>query len=73
MRESLFLGVGRHLRYETLMFSIKTECAHCGRPLHIEMDSDLRYSVLEQDAAPLVFAPMVDFARLKDPSIIDAF
>ena len=55
------------------MFSIETECAHCGRPLHIEMDSDLRYSVLEQDAAPLVFVPMVDFARLKDPSIIDAF
>jgi hypothetical protein len=37
------------------------------------MDSELRCSVQEQDAAPLVFAPMVDFDRLEDPSIIDAF
>ena len=71
------LGIGPfvqgQLRRESLTFSIETECAHCGRPLHIEMDSELRYSVLEQDAAPLVFAPMVDFDRLEDPSIIDAF
>jgi hypothetical protein len=61
------------LRREPLTFSIETECAHCGRPLHLEIDSDLRYSVMERDAAPLVFAPMVDFERLEDPSIIDAF
>ncbi len=71
------LGIGPfvqgQLRRESLTFSIETACAHCGRPIHIEMDSELRYSVLEQDAAPLVFAPMVDFDRLEDPSIIDAF
>ncbi len=61
------------LRQEPLTFAIETECAHCGQPIHIEMDSELHYSVLEQDAAPLVFAPLVDFDRLKDPSIIDAF
>ena len=55
------------------MFSIETECAHCGRPLHIEMDSELRYSVAEQGAQPLIFVPIVDFDRLEDPSIIDAF
>ena len=37
------------------------------------MDSELRYAVLERDAAPLVFTPMVNFERLEDPSIIDAF
>jgi len=37
------------------------------------MDSDLNYAVLEKDAKPLVFVPMVDFGKLKDPSIIDAF
>jgi hypothetical protein len=37
------------------------------------MDSDLGYRVLEDDAEPLVFVPMVDFDRLEDPSIIDAF
>ena len=61
------------LRRESLTFAIETACAHCGRPLHIEIDSELHYSVVEQDAAPLIFAPLVDFSRLKDPSIIDAF
>ena len=54
-------------------FLIETECAHCGKPIRIEMDSDLKYRVLEPDADPLIFVPDVDFARLKDPSIIDGF
>ncbi len=61
------------LRNESLTFTVTTECAHCGRPIHLEIDSDLHYRVLEQDANPRVFAPMVDFKKLKDPSIIDAF
>lgn len=53
---------------------IETTCAHCGQALHIQIDSDLNYSVQESAAAsPLVFVPSVDFDRLKDPSIIDAF
>jgi hypothetical protein len=39
----------------------------------IEMDSDLNYAVQEKDADPLLLAPMVDFGKLPDPSIIDAF
>jgi hypothetical protein len=61
------------LRNERLTFAIETECAHCARPIHIEMDSDLKYSVMEQDSDPLILAPMVDFGKLQDPSIIDAF
>ena len=61
------------LRQEKLSFLIETECAHCGKPIHIEMDSDLNYKVLEPDANPLIFVPDVDFATLKDPSIIDGF
>jgi len=34
---------------------------------------DLNYSVMEKDAAPLILAPMVNFGKLQDPSIIDAF
>ena len=41
--------------------------------MHIEMDSELNYSVSEPDSKPLVFVPMVDFSTLEDPSIIDAF
>ena len=61
------------LRKETLQFTIETECAHCGRPMQIEMDSELNYTVREEGAEPLVFVPRVDFAKLEDPSIIDAF
>ncbi len=61
------------LRNEHLTFAIETECAHCGRPLHIEIDSELNYTVVEKDAEPLLLVPMVDFDKLQDPSIIDAF
>jgi uncharacterized metal-binding protein YceD (DUF177 family) len=61
------------LRKEHLSFTITTECAHCQRPLHIEIDTELNYRVIETDAEPLVYSPLVDFGQLDDPSIIDAF
>jgi len=61
------------LRNEALTFTIQTECAHCGKEMHIEMDSELNYYVSDPDARPLVFVPIVDFSTLEDPSIIDAF
>ena len=39
----------------------------------MEIDRDLNYRVAESGAQPLVVAPLVNFARLRDPSIIDAF
>ena len=64
-----------HLRDEHLSVSIETECGHCHRPLHLEVDSELACRVLEEEEGvdPLVFVPLVDFAELEDPSIIDAF
>ena len=62
-----------YLREESLKFTIQTECAHCGEEIHISMDDDLNYSLLEADAQPLVFLPTVDFSTLEEPSIIDAF
>jgi hypothetical protein len=61
------------LRGEDLSFTIETSCAHCGQPIHIEMDSELNYSVVKEGAVPLIYVPMVDFCKLEDPSIIDAF
>jgi hypothetical protein len=61
------------LRNEKLSFRVETECGHCGEPLHLEIDSDLNYGVLEDGAEPLVYAPMLDMTKLKDPSIIDGF
>ena len=61
------------LRGEPLTVVVTTQCAHCGQPLHLEIDSALNYRVMDDGAEPLVFVPMVDFAELDDPSIIDAF
>jgi hypothetical protein len=61
------------LRQEYLSIQVETTCGHCSKPIHIEIDSDLKYKVAEAEAEPLVFVPMVDFGKLKDPSIIDAF
>lgn len=61
-----------HLRNEPLSITVETECAHCSEPIRIEMNSELDCHVLE-DTDPLVFVPIVDFERLKDPSIIDGF
>jgi hypothetical protein len=60
------------LRHESLAVTFKTECAHCGRPMRIEVDSELKY-VVEEGADPLVFVPIVNFAKLKAPNIIDDF
>jgi hypothetical protein len=61
------------LRGEPLAFVIRTECAHCSRPVRLEIDSELKTLDVEEGADPRVFVPMVDFDKLEDPSIIDAF
>jgi hypothetical protein len=61
-----------HLRNESLAVAFRTECAHCGRSLRIEVDDQLIYRVADA-AEPLIFVPLVDFKKLKDPSIIHAF
>jgi hypothetical protein len=37
------------------------------------MDGRLGYRIVESDAQPLVFTPLVDFKKLSGPSIIDDF
>ena len=61
------------LREEALSVIIRTECRDCAQPIIIEMDSELNYKVLEGPATPLVFVPFVDFNKLAERSIIDAF
>ncbi len=61
------------LRHESLTVTVASACAHCGRPLRIEIDSDLNYRVDPEAAGALVFMPMVDFAKLRAKSIIDDF
>jgi hypothetical protein len=49
---------------------IRSECAHCGEPMRIEVDSSLRMDAGEM--TPLVSVPFVDVSSL-GPSIIDGF
>ncbi len=52
---------------------IGSSCACCERPLELMVTSDLEYRVQTEGAEPLISVPFVNFARLKDPSIIHAF
>ena len=61
------------LRGKCLSFTIDTICAETGRPIQIEIDSDLNYHVAGSGAGMMLCIPLVDFDKLEDPSIIDAF
>jgi hypothetical protein len=61
------------LREKPISVVVKTKCAYSSEPIIIEIDSELRYRILEGGKNPLVFVPHIDFAKLADPSIIDAF
>jgi len=61
------------LRHENLSVEIVTACAHCGQPLHITLDSELRWSIQELDASPYVFMPDIDWSHFTEPNIIDAY
>jgi len=60
------------LRRQPLSITFATECACCAAPLELTVDADLRYRVAAGEE-PIAFLPLVDFAKLEDPSIIDAF
>lgn len=60
------------LRGEDLKAVIDTECAHCGIPIRLEIDSNLVHRVHSEGASPLVCTPFVDLSKLT-PSIIDGF
>jgi hypothetical protein len=60
------------LRNKLLSVAVRTECAHCAQPLHITVDSELRYSV-EEDAEPLVFEPHINWETFTEPNIIHAY
>jgi hypothetical protein len=61
------------LRNEALSFEIRTECVCCGRRIGFTMKHDLSYTFNEPGSSPMFFLPMVDFTKLKAPSIIDDF
>jgi hypothetical protein len=62
-----------HLRQEPVTIRVETACAHCGEPMHLEIDQEMKCRCLEGGPAPIIFVPEVDLNRLKQPHIIEAF
>ena len=61
-----------HLTHEPVSIAIASQCAHCSREIHFEVNDALAYQ--GPDTAGLVtFVPIVNFKKLKEPNIIDAF
>jgi hypothetical protein len=58
------------LRGEKLSVELESERAHCGKALHISVDSELNSQVRERDAEPLLFEPDVDWKTFKGANII---
>ena len=56
-----------------LEVEVATSCGHCGREMHIHIDSELDYRVRESGAWPLIFEPHVDWATYDRPTIIDGY
>ena len=56
-----------------MSISVETQCAHCGKAMRLEIDSEMNCRAGDRGCRPLVFVPDIDLGRLKDPNIIDAF
>ena len=61
------------IRGQPLSCTVQTECGHCRQPLTLVIDSKLEIRVLDEGADPRVYVPLVDLAKLEEPSIIDSF
>ena len=62
-----------HVLDRDLGCTIETECAVSGRPIVLELDSELRYTVHPPARDPLLFIPMIDLPNLDAPCIVDDF
>lgn len=61
------------LRDGPLSFDVESECACCKKPIRFTMRHDLSFTLADSSSDPVFFVPMVDFTRLKAPSIIEDF
>jgi hypothetical protein len=61
------------LRKESISVTIETACGHCDRPINIQLDNDMNYSVAQEKANPLIFHPQIDWESFSAPNIISHF
>ncbi len=53
--------------------TIDSECANSGKPIKIELDSDLNVRYVTEGSAPIICQPVVNLVKTKEPSIVDIF
>ncbi len=56
-----------------LRFKIESECSVSGRPIHFELDSELRFTVHPPAEKPLFVIPLINLPDLESPCIVDDF
>jgi len=61
------------LRNENVAVRVQTECAHCGKTMEMDIDSNLQIKPDDEKCKPIVFVPDVDLLNLQEDSIIDSF
>ena len=61
------------LRKEYVSIEVETKCKHCDHTMHFTIDSDMRVSVRESGANPLVFMPDIDWNNFAERTIIDSY
>jgi len=52
---------------------VTSACAHCGERIGLEIDSKAQARRINSASNPIAFIPDVDFSRLADKCITDAF
>ena len=61
------------LQNEELFFTVNSECANSGKPMEIELDSDLNIINVDEGSEPMYCIAIMDTAKTKEPSIVDIF
>ena len=52
---------------------LETRCEHCNLEMHLTIDSEMRVSIRESGADPLVFLPDIDWHSFSERTIIDSY
>jgi hypothetical protein len=58
---------------KNLRCTVDTECAVSGRPIEIEIESDLGHRLRSPGRQPMLVIPLIDLGALDAPSIVDDF
>jgi hypothetical protein len=61
------------LRKEYFSIEVETKCEHCSQVMQFTIDSNMRVSIRESDANPLVFMPAIDWNSFAERTIIDSY